>query len=771
MDDALQARLQELEEENRAQRREIARLHTLYQTLNVGVVVQSCDGRIIEANARAAEVLGLSMDERLGRISLDLRWRTIHENGDPFPSETHPAMVTLRTGKPQHEVVMGVFHPAEAAYHWLLLNTEPIIDTETGTVCEVVTTFSDITTLRQAETERERLLQEVEAARFRLETVIEQMPAGVLIVDAHGQIIEVNAAAERIYGGSAPLPAPLPEYRVGKMWWADSHQPVQPDELASSRAIASGHAYVNDEIQIFRADETCGYVLDSAAPLRDAQGHITGAVVVVLDITERKQAEEALRESEARFRSLFENNHAVMLLVDPKTGRIVDANPAAVDYYGYMLEQLRQLTIDQINLLPREEILHRMAGAMDRKQQHFRFCHRLASGEQRDVEIYSGPVVVHGQELLYTIVHDITDRVRIERERERVSAELRATFTAIPDALFVNDTAGDILRLNPSAERLFEYSEQEYNLDIVTRWEMLHIEHPDGTPVAPEEIPAIRALQGEEITGEVFVIRRAPEHAIWVTTSAAPICLPDGQLIGAVAIYTDITTMHDLQEQQRILLHTVSHDLRAPLTIIDGYAQLLREHAEEEHGPGPLLESAEAILRNTKQMNTMIQDLVDAARQEGGQLALNCQPINLAQFVTTLLQQSLPEKDAQRIQVHLPPDLSPVSADPNRLERIFINLISNALKYSPPNTPVLLCAQQEGNYVVISVTDFGSGIPPEEVPHLFERFFRGQRRRRTEGVGLGLYITRMLVEAHGGGIWAESEVGKGSTFTFTLPIA
>ena len=127
--------------------------------------------------------------------------------------------------------------------------------------------------------------------------------------------------------------------------------------------------------------------------------------------------------------------------------------------------------------------------------------------------------------------------------------------------------------------------------------------------------------------------------------------------------------------------------------------------------------------------------------------------------------------DIERITLDIPANLPSVDADVDRLERIILNLLTNALKYSPPASSVLLRAQHHDDTVVVLMTDNGPGIAPEDLPHLFERYYRGKSGPRAEGVGLGLYITKNLVDAHGGRIWVESEVGKGSTFAFTLPLA
>ncbi|MEJ5312113.1 MAG: PAS domain S-box protein [Anaerolineae bacterium] len=172
---------------------------------------------------------------------------------------------------------------------------------------------------------------------------------------------------------------------------------------------------------------------------------------ITRDITERKQAEDALRESEARYRSLFTNNHAVMLLIDPDGGAIVDANPAAIQYYGWTLAELRQKKISEINTLSPEEVQAEMNLARSEQRNHFVFRHRLANGAVRDVEVYSGPITVEGRALLYSIVHDITERTLAEtllkenEQRQRRYAELLATL--IGGGEFFKDTLDDNLQM------------------------------------------------------------------------------------------------------------------------------------------------------------------------------------------------------------------------------------------------------------------------------------------------------------------------------------
>ena len=217
-------------------------------------------------------------------------------------------------------------------------------------------------------------------------------------------------------------------------------------------------------------------------------------------------------------------------------------------------------------------------------------------------------------------------------------------------------------------------------------------------------------------------------------------------------------------------IHAISHDLRNPLTVVQGYADLLTERLQGTELDAESRAGLEGIQYGSARMGALISDLLDAARWDGQQLRLEMQPVRLDLFLPALLQRSAPFIGRERLSLELPADLPPVLADEERLERIVLNLLTNAGRYSPPASPIDVRARLEGKEVVISIRDRGRGIVAEDLPRLFDRFFRGRGGGR-EGVGLGLYITRLLVEAHGGRIWVESEVGQGSTFFFTLAAA
>ena len=351
------------------------------------------------------------------------------------------------------------------------------------------------------------------------------------------------------------------------------------------------------------------------------------------------------------------------------------------------------------------------------------------------------------------------------------AAGLDSIIGTMPAGVMIFGPDGALVHMNDAAASMLRLAPEERALPPEQIWALLRAERPDGTPLPIEESPAARALRGEAALN-VILVMRPHGAALWKLCSATPLRGADGELLGAVATFFDITPLRQAEEQRQDILRAVSHDLRGPLTVIQGQAQRLQRLL----GPGlhdeRLRHSLSAIIVSARRMNTMIQDLVDSARWEAGELRLNPVPVDVRQFLLDLKERLADVLPVHRLEVQVPDGLPPVAADPDRLERILFNLISNALKYSPPDSQVTVGAARRDAEVVTWVTDQGPGIPCEEQARLFQRYARTEAgRQRGESVGLGLYIARQLVEAHGGRIWVESEPGRGSTFSFTLPIA
>ncbi|MHB1004178.1 MAG: PAS domain-containing sensor histidine kinase [Chloroflexota bacterium] len=364
--------------------------------------------------------------------------------------------------------------------------------------------------------------------------------------------------------------------------------------------------------------------------------------------------------------------------------------------------------------------------------------------------------------------------VRWAQEADSRAAELAATLAAIPHGIVVYDVKGAIVRMNPGAEAILGYPPDVLRRPLLERSETLHLQHADLSPLPAAENPAMRALRGETVRG-LTVVLHPPAQASerWVVVSAAPVRDAGGEQLGAVMALTDITAEHAADEAREAFVRAVSHDLRQPLTVVQGQAQLLRSGLVRQGAEGTLTRGAEAIAISAQRMNTMIQELVDTARLETKQLRLDLRPLDLRTHVADLVER-LRSGEGGNVRIVAQPDLPAVLADPTGLDRVLGNLLGNAFKYAGNQAAVsvTLCRWQDGT-VGVSVSDDGPGIAAADLPHLFERYYRadvGDAQRR-DGLGLGLYIAKGLVEANGGRIWAESAAGNGATFTFTLPTA
>lgn len=365
----------------------------------------------------------------------------------------------------------------------------------------------------------------------------------------------------------------------------------------------------------------------------------------------------------------------------------------------------------------------------------------------------------------------VLENARLYDAVNRQAAELDAVISSIADGVIVYHPDGAILRLNAAARRILGYRDADLRLSMAERVAGISLTDPQGRQLSPAETPPGKALaRGETTVGQEVALQGSDGSLYRLSVSAAPVRDPEGQLLGVVATLHDITRMVELEAKREEFVSLVAHDIRQPLAVIQGQGQML-QMALRVGKTERAQSSAEAIVVSAKRMGAMIRDLVDSARLEMGQLELVREPLDLHSFVAELLARLAGTPGGQRLRLAESDGLAPVWADPDRLERILGNLVSNAVKYSPPESEVVVSLAEREGMAQVAVSDRGQGISPEDLSHVFERLFRASDEHRRESLGLGLYITRMLVEAHGGRIWVESRVGEGSTFYLTLPLA
>jgi len=311
----------------------------------------------------------------------------------------------------------------DGTVHWLKVQGMPLCNEE-GLPVRYIGTCIDITDRKQAD-------QRIEASTVKLEAALESMSDAVFISDIHGQFTDFNNAFATYhrFRNKEECARTFAEYPdILDVFMTDGElAPIE--QWAVPRALR-GEIATNAEYILRRKDTGETWVGSySFAPIRNKNGEIIGSVVSARDITERKHIEEALRKSEERFRKLFENHSAIMILYDPDTGSILDANPAAVKFYGWPIEKLKLMRLQEINTYSSDELFSNIAKVRASKQSEFLVQHRRADGSVRDVEVFSNAIEIDEKTILYAIIHDITERKKAAEESDRLKAAFIANIS------------------------------------------------------------------------------------------------------------------------------------------------------------------------------------------------------------------------------------------------------------------------------------------------------------------------------------------------------
>ncbi len=632
---------------------------------------------------------------------------------------------------------------------------------------------------RRASEERSR------ATAAQLQAVVQASPAAIVGFDAEGRVTLWNPAAERTFGWAA-----------GEV--LGGFNPIvsedQREEFRGYVKIAlGGEGWRDLEIVRRRKDGSLIDVSASSAPLRDAAGQVVGLISVLIDITGRKRAEAEAREREERYRTLIENiPGAVYRCAADETWTMQFLSDDIEEITGYPAAEFLGNAVRSyasvIHPDDREAVERAVADAIA-ADRHFVIDYRIvtARGDTRWVYEQGQPVRGGKGELLWLdgVIIDITERKVVETELGQTSMLLDSVVSSIPVGLYVKD-ARDLtyVRVNPAAEAILGHPERELvgrrSIDVFPPELAVPFEEWDRQVLAGNarvDAPEAPLALGE---GEPKIVH----------TTKVPILDGTGRPAYLLGIAEDITERRQAEAQREALVARlaeqneqlleldrlkdefvalVSHELRTPLTSILGYLELAREEGELSDDVHRFLDVAE---RNSHRLLRLVSDLLFIAQVESGKLNLDLCPVDLSRLVRECVETALPRAAEKKIELTVEADdPCPLRGDPTRLGQVLDNLVSNALKFTPDGGTIRVRVVPDGAGAVIEVEDSGLGIPAAELDRLFERFFRTSTvtHLAIQGTGLGLPITKAIVEAHGGTIEVESEEGVGTTFRAKLP--
>ena len=363
-------------------------------------------------------------------------------------------------------------------------------------------------------------------------------------------------------------------------------------------------------------------------------------------------------------------------------------------------------------------------------------------------------------------------QLEVVRGRQRAEAERRRLLSLIetlPEGLLIMQPDGRVSLFNQAAVDIFGREPLDESWD--DRMRSLRPRTPDGRLYAIDEIPLVRALNGETVRALEFVIRREDGADVPLLVSAGPVRGQDGAVTAAISIFQDITPLKELDRLKDEFVNTVSHELRTPTTTIRGGALTLLKRGDrlDEETRRQLLQD---IAEESERLHHLVEDLLTLTRSRSGMI-MAPEPVRLHRLVNKVILDLGGRLGSYPLTVDVPANLPVVEADPVALEQVLRNLTENAVQHSPRGARVEITAVTRGEEVVVSVLDHGDGLTPEDLDRVFEPFYRAPATIRSgaQGAGLGLAVCRRLVEMHGGRIWAENRPAGGAAFRFTLPVA
>ena len=363
------------------------------------------------------------------------------------------------------------------------------------------------------------------------------------------------------------------------------------------------------------------------------------------------------------------------------------------------------------------------------------------------------------------------DRQKVERaESERRAAELLSVFDADPNGLALFDTQGNLQFASPKLEEIFGLPLRSMlgrHYDDIYKRKLQQVVSVDRERL----FQRVQAIFNDRAGRTVDDLELEKPRHRFVTRNSVPVLMKSGEYLGRLFVYVDVTEQRELDRQRSDFLTVAAHELRTPLTPLSMYLQSIERKLQRGQAIEP--ELAGKARRQVGRLTRLVEDLLDVSRLESKRMALSRELLRVDELVEQVLSDFRGAAHNHELVFQRPHELLEVEGDRPRLEQVMVNLLQNAIKYSPTGGQVVVAVTRAGAEVRISVTDPGIGIPEEEQGRLFQRFFRARNvtTRHYGGLGIGLFVSHEIVARHGGRFEVRSKPGVGSTFTFFLPLA
>jgi PAS domain S-box-containing protein len=646
----------------------------------------------------------------------------------------------------------------------------PIIDEDGGIIGSIIV-FRDVSANRISE-ERDKYYA----------AVLSNISEAVISADMNYIIKSWNKGAEQIYGWKA-------EEAIGKSLpeLIPTEYPEQNKDEVLDQYRKNGY-WKGEVIQKTR-DGSKLHILASASIIKDSHGKPGWAVTINRDITERVEAEKELRRSEEKFRMLSDQSLLALLIYSARG--LVYGNRAFADLLDLTEKEMEKMSLEQIldNVHPEDrEFVTKQARAKIAGEEGTtpRYTFRLKTKKNniKWVDLFSRKLLFQGEHSVFATIVDISERVEAQRALAEEKERLDVTLRSIGDGVIATDNSGKIIQMNSAAEDLTGWSEQSaFGKDLAEVFKIINEETREDV-----ENPVRKVLNTGSVVSldndTVLITKDGRERII--ADSGAPIRDKNGDIIGVVLVFRDFTETKRLQEfatrAQRLetagrIAAQVAHDFNNLLGPLTAYPALIKDDLPAEH---PAQELIDQIEKSANQMAEINQQLLTLGRR--GHYALK--PLDLNKIVKQIVRQFHSISQTIAIKTDLDENLFNIRGGVSQIYRVLSNLISNAFDAMPNSGKLRIKTENfyadeisskagavpKGEYVKLSVSDTGSGIPYEVMPKIFDPFFTTKTAEGVRGSGLGLSVVHSVIEDHGGFIDFESAPGEGTSFYIYFPI-
>ncbi len=614
---------------------------------------------------------------------------------------------------------------------------------------------------------RDLIVEELAESEEKYRVLIEQAVDGIFVVDTSGHFLLVNSKMKEMLGYT--------DEEIKKVNIIDTY--LSEEREAAKKRLDQLVLGTNLDFKRKMLRKNGQVLIIEAKARRLSDGRLQA---FVRDITEREKTERKLIESEEKFSQVFKNGPQIITISSLKEGIYLDVNNAFTESLGYKKEEVIGKSVLSLNIwaenTERDKMIEGLRKNKIIRDKEYRF--RKKNGEIITCLCSMAILVIGGKEYLLVLGINIEDRKRAEIELARANMDiltekhkLEAILHDMGDAVFVTDDKKKIILANKAMEILFGLSEKEMMGRNIEEALALSYETTGKKPVDLIETVFEKKQQAKPV--DTLVVRNKSGTSVSVDGVASPIVDENLKLVGTVWVLRDVTKEKALEQMRVDFISLASHQLRTPLTGIKWFVELLDQKA-----PKMSIEKIQKYIKKIGESNNrmidLVNDLMATSKADSGKIIKEVSSYP----VKDLLQRSIDEQGRlflnRKITIEgmelIHEDLE-IDADITQMVQVFGNLFDNAARYSPKGSKIEVGAELGLGKVKIYVKDYGLGIPLKQQGRVFNKFFRGDNVAKTiPGSGLGLYLAKNIVEAHGGKIWFESKENLGTTLFVELPI-